>query len=142
MNKTEKGAWFGLILSGLLLAMQVVHMTLVSRMSRLISLSFVFSLILLLTIFFAMMQRRQEVDTDERDKFISKRALLAGFALVSGVLIFAVVVAYSVLGPSGSIPVCMLPPMLYGTFVIFLLVYSTAVLLQYGWGGRRWRKVR
>lgn len=135
MNKTQKGAWFGLILSVLILAIQLICMTVVGVMSRLFSLLFVFGIIWLLAVFLAMMQRQQEVDTDERDKFISKRALLAGFVLVSGVLIFAVVVTYSILGPSGSIPVCMLPPMLYGTFVIFLLVYSTAVLLQYGRGG-------
>lgn len=134
MNRMQKGAWFGLILSVLILAIQLICMTVVGVMSRLFSLLFVFGIIWLLAVFLAMMQRQQEVDTDERDKFISKRALLAGFVLVSGVLISAVVVTYSILGPSGSIPVCMLPPMLYGTFVIFLLVYSTAVLVQYGRG--------
>jgi hypothetical protein len=49
-------------------------------------------------------------------------------------LFAASIIPSFVAGDAGSIPVCLLPIINLGVFIIVMLVYSTAVLVQYGWG--------
>lgn len=74
-----------------------------------------------------------EVNNDERDSFIEKNALLTSFASVWILLWVDSLIPILVVGEYGSIPVDLLPIINIGIFLIALLVYSVAVLVQYGW---------
>ncbi len=81
-------------------------------------------------------QSPAEVNSDERDELIKKRAVLVSFASVWILLIAATIIPWFAVGQDGSIPVCLLPIINFGVFLIVMLVHSIAVLVQYGWGGK------
>ena len=76
-------------------------------------------------------QSPAEVDSDERDEVIKKRAVLAAFVSVWIVLLTLSVIPRFIVGPDGSIPIWLLPILNVGVFYIVFLVYSVAVLIQY-----------
>jgi hypothetical protein len=83
--------------------------------------------------------RRQspaEVETDERDKLIAGRAAMV--FLVSAWIVFPVasVIPRFILGANGCIPAWSLPLINVGALIIIMMVYSIAVLVQYGRGGK------
>jgi cbb3-type cytochrome oxidase subunit 3 len=81
-------------------------------------------------------RRASEVDKDERDNYIKKNAVLVSFTSL-WVLLFAVSIIPSfVAGDAGSIPVCLLPIINMGVFLLAMLVYSVVVLAQYGRTGK------
>jgi hypothetical protein len=45
-------------------------------------------------------------------------------------------IPWSIIGPSGSISVNVLPIMLFGIGITLTLVHSLVILVQYGWGGK------
>jgi len=52
-------------------------------------------------------------------------------------LIGATVIPWFAIGQDGSIPVYLLPIINFGIFLIVMLTYSTAILVQYGrWGAK------
>ncbi len=81
-------------------------------------------------------QSAAEPDFDERDELIKKRAVLVSFISVWPLLIAATVIPRFILGETGLIPVYLLPFINLGIFIIAMLVYSVAILVQYGRGGR------
>lgn len=96
-------------------------------------------LILLIVLLLAWILRRQspkEVDADERDKLITNRAAMAVF--VSAWIVFPVVsvIPRFIFGDEGCIPAWSLPLINVGALLIVMAIYSTAVLVQYGWGGK------
>ncbi len=140
MNKTQKGAWFtfgaaillltfGLIIFTQMFADGATSITLV-RIWLLVILFFMSISAVLLRI----KQSRAEVDFDERDNSIKKNAVLVSFISLWVLLFAASIIPSFVAGDAGSIPVCLLPIINLGVFIIVMLVYSTAVLVQYGWG--------
>jgi len=78
-------------------------------------------------------QSRAEVDFDERDNSIKKNAVLVSFVSLWVLLFAASIIPGFVAGDAGSIPVCLLPIINFGVFLIVMLVYSVAILVQYGW---------
>jgi hypothetical protein len=140
MNKTQKGAWFtfgvaillltfGLIIFTQMFAAGATSITLV-RIWMLVILFFMGISAVLLRI----KQSRAEVDFDERDNSIKKNAVLVSFVSLLVLLFAASIIPSFVAGDAGSIPVCLLPIINLGVFLIVMLVYSAVVLVQYGWG--------
>ena len=92
--------------------------------------------IVLSILFLRKKQSPVEVETDERDKQIMKRAVLP-CAISVGVGLAAVsAIPQLVVGTDGSIPVWLLPIMNVGVALVAALVFTVAVLVQYGWGGK------
>ncbi|MBA7647563.1 hypothetical protein ES703_55335 [subsurface metagenome] len=142
MNKTQKIAWFtfgvaillltfGLIIFTQMFAAGATSITLV-RIWLLVILFFMGISVVLLRI----KQSRAEVDFDERDNSIKKNAVLVSFVSLWVLLFAASIIPSFVAGDAGSIPVCLLPIINFGVFLIVMLVHSVAILVQYGWGGK------
>ncbi len=140
MNRTQKIAWLGVSCSLLFLALGI-YMTVEIAVLRRVPEGFgrffwlpAFLLITGISIYFIRKKQSPvEVDSDERDEFIKKRAVLAAFVSV-WILLASSVIPRFIVGPNGSIPVWLLPIINVGIFYIILLVYSAAVLIQYSWG--------
>ena len=82
-------------------------------------------------------QSPREVDKDERDKLIEKRAVIAAFAAFVLLLFSTYVVLCHVVGLDGSIPVWSIPFFLIIVVIpAITLVYFVAILVQYGRGGK------
>jgi len=143
MNKTQKGAWFTLGIAILLLAFGLIIFTQMfaagAISAKLIRLVRIWSLVILFfmvvsAVLLRIKQSRAEVDFDERDNSIKKNAVLVSFVSLWVLLFAASIIPGFVAGDGGSIPVCLLPIINFGVFLIVMLVYSVAVLLQYGRG--------
>ena len=139
MNKTQKGAWFtfgvaillltfGLIIFTQMFAAGATSITLV-RIWMLVILFFMGISAVLLRI----KQSRAEVDFDERDNSIKKNAVLVSFISLWVLLFAASIIPSFVAGDAGSIPVCLLPIINLGVFLIVMLIYSVSILAQYNW---------
>ena len=134
MNKTQKSAWFNLIMTATLLVLLPIKiLCLPSRFLDGLAFFFVIGVMGLFVLIFR--KKQGMVEFDERDKLIHKRCLLAGYFVIWGFFITACIVPYLMFGPTGSIPVYIMPVILYGTFIIAMLVHSVLILVQYGRGG-------
>jgi len=138
MNKTQKGACYGILLSLLLAGIVIFDLidTIVGWPIKLL-VSAVWGGLLLAPIYFLERKKGpREVDMDERDKRIIKRALLASFILLAGILGVTFVVALFILGLQSTVSITMdeLSAIIYFVLVAFVLVLSLTVLFQYGRG--------
>ncbi len=139
MNRAQKSAWFGLTMSMLLLICLIPRVLLITPASRLIDLLWLspaFGFVVVLLIFLLRKKGQDKVRIDERDSCISRRALVAAFSSTAGLFMVACVIGPFIARPTTSISVLLLPRVLYSLFVVFILAYSVAVLIQYGWGGK------
>jgi hypothetical protein len=148
MNKTQKGAWFSLI-NGILLVIFCVHSVKILRgvfspegypnalKVVLFWGLFIFGFMgLSAFLLYRKKQSPAEVESDERDSLIQKRAVLVCFILVWFLLIISYVILWRIVGLDGSIPLCILPFIYLGVFFPAILFYNIAVLVQYSWGGK------
>ena len=140
MNKTQQGACYGILLSLLLTGIVIFDLidTIVGWPIKLL-VGAVWGGFLLVPVF--LIQRKKdsrEVDLDERDKQIIKRAILASFVLLAGMLSAAFVAALFALGIQSTLSVTMdeLSAVIYFAFIVFIFILSLAVLFQYGRGPR------
>jgi len=140
MNKTQKGAWFLLGMTVLILAfVGVVYASLFAGGDRLAGTSPVKAwgvLILAYTAAAVVIAHRKqspaEPESDERDDTIKKNAVLACFISVWVALVLASFIPTLVVGDNGSIPVFFLPVINLMVLFVAFCVYSIAVLVQYG----------
>ena len=139
MNKTQKSALYGVLLSLLLVGI-VVFDFLDTRVGWPIMLPV--ALIwggLLLGPMYLLARKGQaaEPDMDERDKQIIRKALLASLTLLAGMAGVAFVAAFLVLGLRRTISTTMdeVSAVVYFVLVAFVLVLSLSVLIRYGWPG-------
>jgi len=142
MNKTQKAAWFNLASALLCIAISVwvaVEILVLRRIPEGIIRFWpvpVFCLFMAVSII--LLRRKQspaEVDSDERDNLIKKRAVIVSFVSVWILLFAASIIPRFIVGDAELIPVSALPPVLFLIFLIVTLVWSVAVLVQYGRGG-------
>ena len=141
MNRTQKDACFTLGMAVLLLAfVAIVYAAMFAAGDRLAGTGpvklWVGLLVVYTVIAVALVRRKQspaEPESDERDDKIKKNAVLASFASVWVSLVLASLIPTLVVGDVGSIPVFLLPIINFIVFYIAFLVYSIAVLAQYGW---------
>lgn len=139
MNKTQKGAWFGL--SGCLICMAsfgyiYLHFFVLKKGAGLIGIwpllvAYCF-LIGMPVVFLRKKQSPNEVDKDERDSLIEKRAVIAAFVSVWILLFAATIIPRLIVGIDGAISVWSLAFINVGILFAVMLVYSVAVLVQYG----------
>ncbi len=141
MNKTQKGSWYAISISLLSLALgiyMIVEIAVLRRSPEGFGRFFWLPAFLLITgiaiFFIRKKQSPAEVDSDERDNLIKKRAVLAAFVSVWIILLASSIIPRFIVGPDGAVPIWLLPIINVGVFYIVLLVYSVAVLVQYGRG--------
>ena len=144
MNRTQKGAWFTLGLSGLLvLCLAFVLRSMFIPGDRLAGvglargwswLVLLFTVVSLLFVF--RKQSPAEPAADERDHLIKRNAVLASFISVWILLTVEAVLPSTLVDDRGSIPLAALPIINAAVLFAALLVYSVAVLVQYGRGVR------
>ena len=89
-----------------------------------------------LLIFNKSRKRTRKTEFDERDQLILIRATLAGYVVLWLYFIAACTYAWLSAAPGRSISVNVMPMVIVGGIVVFLVVQSSATLIQYGWGGR------
>ena len=137
MNKTQKSALYGVLLSFLLVGIVVFDLldTIVGWPIKLL-VGAVWGSLLLVPIYLIERKKdKREVDMDERDKRIVKKALLASFILLAVTAGLAFVTAFFVPGLQSTISITMdeLSVVIYFVMIIFVLALSLSVLAQYGW---------
>ncbi len=143
MNKTQKGGWA--CLAAALVGMGN-YVGLYIRLFVIKKFPTTFGAFWVLLGFFLLagpmlyvLQKKQsprEVDKDERDSLIEKRAVIAAFVSVWILLFAATIIPRFFVGLDGSIPVWSLAFINVGIVLVVLFVYSLAVLVQYGWGAK------
>ena len=143
MNKIQKSAWLGLVSSLFFITILVflgIYMFVIQKMPDNTFVWPVAAFFVLgggLGVFWALRKRRPtQVDSDERDKFIEKRAMLVSFISVWVFLAAQTIIPRIIVGLNGSIPVWLLAIMnvaiLFGAMIVFFI----AILIQYGRGGK------
>ncbi len=138
MNRTQKGALFTsgiailLLAFGVVIFVQTVTSVELVRMWLLVILFFTIVSVVLLRI----KQSRAEVDFDERDNAIKKNAVMVSFISLWALLIAASIIPTLIVGDEGAIPVFFLPIINFGVFLIIMIIYSVAILVQYGRGAK------
>jgi magnesium-transporting ATPase (P-type) len=140
MNRVQKGALCTLIVSlflilfGILLFTEIVILkNLFTSLHRFIAL-LLFSFMVPLFIFLRKKQSLVEVESDERDNLIIKRAILFSFVSVWIMLAAVCIIPRFIVGYTGAIPVWALSLINFAILLIAMFIYSAAVLIQYGWG--------
>jgi len=152
MNKTQKSALFSFV-NFFLLIIFSVHSTKVildvfspegrpNALKIVLFWAFLIFGFMVLSAFllYRKKQSSAEVESDERDGLIKKRAVLVCFISVWILLISSYAVLWHIVGLDGSIPICILPLIYLGAFFAAMLVYNVTVLIQYGWGGKDGKK--
>ncbi|MHC4889854.1 MAG: hypothetical protein ACYTEO_10390 [Planctomycetota bacterium] len=79
---------------------------------------------------------KQEVQLDERDLLIKRKAVLAAYGAFWPIFVLAAMIPWFIIGPQGTITVNYLPCMVFGAMFVVMLVQSIVTLVQYGWGGK------
>ncbi len=136
MNKTQRSAWYGVLLSVLLAGIVVFDFldTRVGWPTKLL-VAILWGGLLLAPVYLLQRKRRSPgVDMDERDRKIVKKALLVSFISLAVILGVAFVTAFLTLGLTHTVSITMdgLSAVVYYVLVVFVLVLSLAVLVQYG----------
>lgn len=143
MNKTQRGALINLIGAlfnlGIVIFLftRIVILKSLPRISDVLLLVIVCGIVgLACILLYRKKQSVAEVESDERDSLIKKRAVMVSFVSTFLFLAVASVVPRFIVGGAGSIPVFLLPIINVCILVLAMLVYSVAVLVQYGWRDR------
>jgi len=140
MNKTQRGAWYGVLLSFLLAGIVVFDLldTRVGWPMKLL-VAILWGGLLLAPVYCLQRKKRfPGVDMDERDREIVKKALLVSFISLVVILGVAFVTAFFTLGLTHTVSITMdgLSAIIYFVLTVFVLVLSLSVLVQYGRGAK------
>jgi len=145
MNKTQKGACFTLGVAILLIVFgAIIYAAMFAPGGRTAGVGLLVKVwgwfILVFSAggaaFVHWKRKPSEVDFDERDNTVTKNAVLAAFVSLWIVLFAASIIPGFVAGDAGSIPVCLLPIINLGVFLIVMLIYSLVILVQYSRGSK------
>jgi len=144
MNKTQKGAWFTLTAAILLLVFgAIIYAAMFAPGDRMGGTGLVKVWGWIILVFLAggaalvhFKRRASGVDFDERDNSVRKNAVIVAFVGLWIVLFAAGIIPSFIAGDTGSMPVCLLPIINIGVFLVVMLMYSVAILVQYCWGGK------
>ena len=140
MNKTQKGAWGGLVLVVFLLMIPVIDIVekgLGPLLTHLVAYSVGLGLLGLVIYLIRKIEKQPGVNFDERDKLIIKKAIIVAFVAVSIALIAWYILTLFWLGETGFISVSKLPVIVYTASILFIFVCSLATLIQYKTGGAK-----
>ena len=143
MNLTQKSAWYNIaavcfgnvIVSYLIFQFGIQKMPPPRIAAYIIPLS---AVILVGTILLSLRKKQSpsEPDSDERDNQIKHRAVLIAFFSAIPIFLLASAAPQLFVGIDGYVPVWSLPLVALFLFSIILIIYSIAVLIQYGIGGK------
>ena len=143
MNRTQKEALFCLATGLLTLPMFAYAFyklfilketsTGLERFLLLAVLILVMGTLLALLVWTLKRQSPKEIEANERDKQITNKAAMV--SLISAGIVFPIVsvIPRLVLGDDGCIPAWSLPLINFGAFIIVMMIYFAAILVQYGW---------
>jgi len=148
MNRTQKGALAVLIIMILLLIFGITipfawfNDILIVRIFPLFFLVLTY-IVMGLSVIFLRKKRPSEVDYDERDITIKRKAILGSYITLWMLVLIACTIPILITGRQGittnapqTIPANLLPIALFVMFIIVMLVYTLMILVQYGWGGK------
>ena len=91
---------------------------------------------LLLLFFSRNRKRKTKVEYDERDQRILIRDTLVAYVVLWLYFVGACIYAWLSVAPERSISVNVMPMVIVGGIVVFVLVQSVTTLTQYGWSGK------
>ena len=74
-----------------------------------------------------------EVDYDERDLLIQRKAVVGAYSIFWVLFVLAAMIPFFVLGPDGKVSVKYLAAMVFAGMTVVTLVQSIVTLEQYGW---------
>jgi len=94
--------------------------------------AFVGGILALLPVFLLRI-KQSEIRYDERDRLINHKAVLATYVTLWLLIICAINLSWSISTSTGSVPAYVLQIVVGGVGCILVLVYSLAILVQYGW---------
>ena len=140
MNRAQKMAWYNLIVVLVSLALTGVTISVLAAIvgmpKALGGLGFlgICGLIGFSPIIFR--KKQGQLDFDERDLLIQRRAFVIAYSIFWVFFTFACMIPWLVLDTGTTIRVVVLPGMLAGGFVIVQLIQSIAILVMYGKGGQ------
>ena len=140
MNKAQKCAWFNLTLTLVIIALHSAAFFTIAmkgylpRTLNTIGFIVVFGLIGISVVVFRRKQKFSKVEFDERDKFINKRVLVVDYFFLWAIFLAGCVVFWRYLGPDGTVRVYALCALLYGLFLLAMIVHSVTTLFLYGSG--------
>ena len=140
MNKTQKMAWIslGMFSFSIALAGYNFYCEFVSKKLPDSFLGRHWSALAFLAIFIPAMillrkkQSPSEVDSDERDGLIRKKALFASYTSVWILFTGSILILLFAFGPDGTIAVWTFPLIILEVFFISMIIYSISILVQYG----------
>ena len=137
MNRTQKGAWFGLVVPCFPVAWYFI-VGIFSNSVLLLVLPMVIFLLVVPAFMLIAINKKQspdEIASDERDKMIKAKAVMASY--ISAWIMLAVVIAIMMLASNEEcmVEAILLVPLSVLMFIISVAVYSISTLIQYGKGG-------
>ena len=140
MNRAQKMGWYNLIVVLVSLALTGVTISVLAAivgMPKALG-GFCFLGIGGLIGFSPIIFRKKQgqLDFDERDLLIQRRAFVIAYSIFWVFFTFACMIPWLVLDTGTTIRVVVLPGMLAGGFVIVQLIQSIAILVMYGKGGQ------
>jgi hypothetical protein len=141
MNRLQKIAWYQLvvIVASLGLTAVVVGVIVHGKGTRYAHFGFL-PLILLAFVHFDRLFfpiKAGEIVYDERDESIKKKAVTTAYTAFWVAFIFGCIIPWFILGPKGSVSVGVLPLMLFCAALVVRIVWSVAIIVQYGRGGNK-----
>jgi len=139
MNKYQKQARFTLIILGLALGLSVTAV-LVLRFAvgmswRASMAGFAFIGITGFSQIRPSFFKKDKRGLDERDLLIKQKAMVAAYWSFWPLFVLAAMVPFFVYGPDGVVSVLYLCWMVFGGMYWVFLIYSIAILNEYGWKG-------
>lgn len=139
MNRTQKAALYGLYLVAFMLLIPLGDLV-DTKVNPILmrAIGYCLAILMVLPLWF-LNKRKAEVDMDERDKAIIKRACIIAAAIVTGGLLAVYAASVLALLPGAQITVSTLQAVVFFALTAFLLVFSSAILIQYGRGGTNGR---
>jgi len=137
MNKYQKMAWFTLIMLGLALGLSITAM-LVLRFAVGMSwhrsmAGFAFIGIMGFSRIRPSFFKKDKRGLDERDMLIKQKAMIAAYWSFWPLFVLAAMAPMFVYGPDGMVSVLYLCWMVFGGAYWVFLIYSIAILNEYGW---------
>ncbi len=136
MNRTLKGAWFGLTVPCVSLGWYFC-VSLLTNSKLLTYVPIVIFLLIVPVVMFIVLRKKQspaEVVSDERDNMIKSKAVLASFMSVLVMLVVLIVVMILAADCEGMVNAFITIPFSVLILLIAIAVYSLATLIQYGRG--------
>ena len=143
MNKTQRSALFGLVifaasaLAGAFFVIEVFFLKTAHGQIHVWSIIFLLTIFVLGLFFLFKKQSKNEVESDERDKQIQARAVIAAFVAVLIAIAAVILGCTMVIGIQGKISVWVMTLLNMATILIAFTAYFVATLIQYMMGRQR-----